>query len=138
MKELFVLDACGLIAFLGDEPGAKAIEILLRRALLKDCEIYMHIINLLEVYYGIYREDGKDKGDEIYNKVTNLPITIIGRLTEEHIKEAGRLKATYKISLADSIILAYGRLNNAKITTSDHHEFDIIDKSKEVSFYWFR
>jgi predicted nucleic acid-binding protein len=138
MKELFILDACGLIAFLGDEPGSRVIETLLRRALIKDCEIYMNIINLLEVYYGIYREDGKDKADEIYNKVVNLPITIIDRLTEEHIKESGRLKASYKISLADSIVLAYGRLNNAKIITSDHHEFDIIDKNKEVSFYWFR
>ncbi|MEQ8187607.1 MAG: hypothetical protein ABRQ39_06505 [Candidatus Eremiobacterota bacterium] len=51
MKELFALDACGLIAFLGDEPGAKAIEILLRRAFIKDCEIYMHIINLLELSF---------------------------------------------------------------------------------------
>ncbi len=138
MKELFALDACGLIAFLGDEPGAKVIEILLRRAFIKDCEIYMHIIHLLEVYYGVYREHGKDKADEIYNKVINLPIIIIDRLTEEHIKEAGRLKASYKISVADSIILACGRLNNAKIVTSDHHEFDIIDNAGETPFYWFR
>ncbi|GHU08730.1 hypothetical protein FACS1894151_05160 [Spirochaetia bacterium] len=34
----------------------------------------------------------------------------------------------YKISLADSIVLAETKINNASIITADHHEFDIIEK----------
>ena len=62
----------------------------------------------------------------------------IDKLKDNVFKEAGRLKATYKISLADSIVLAEAKTRGAKILTADHHEFDPINKDLEVSFYWIR
>jgi predicted nucleic acid-binding protein len=52
--------------------------------------------------------------------------------------EAGRLKATYKISMADALLLAHGIENNATIITSDHHELDIVEQSENIDFLWFR
>ena len=138
MKETFVLDACALIAFLNDEVGADKVENILQKAQRDDCVIYINKLNVLEIYYGVFREDGKEEAEEIFNKILSLPITIIDKLKDSVFKEAGRLKATYRISLADSVALAEAKTREAQILTADHHEFDPIDKNGEVVFHWIR
>jgi predicted nucleic acid-binding protein len=138
MKKSYVLDACGLIAFLSDEEGSGKVESILKKAEKHEYVVYMHQINVFEVYYGIYREDGREKADEVYENILNLPVTIIEKLDATVFREAGRLKAVYKISLADSIALAESKIRKAPIVTCDHHEFDVIEKNKELKFYWIR
>jgi len=55
MNELFVMDACALIAFLRDETGAEVVTTVLRNANGGKAAIRMNGINLLEVYYDVYR-----------------------------------------------------------------------------------
>lgn len=138
MKEIFVLDACALIAFLNDEDGADKVEDILRRAKGGDCSIYMNKLNVLEIYYGVFREDGKEKAEEIFTKILALPLIVVDELKDNVFREAGRLKAIYKISLADSIALAEAKTRGAQILTADHHEFDPIDKEGEAIFHWIR
>jgi uncharacterized protein len=138
MKKSYILDACGLIAFLSDEEGSDKVELLLKKAEKHECIIYIHQINVLEIYYGIFREDGREKAEDVYDKILNLPVTIIEILNTAVFKEAGRLKAVYKVSLADSIALAESKIRRAPIVTCDHHEFDLIEKNKELKFYWIR
>jgi predicted nucleic acid-binding protein len=52
--------------------------------------------------------------------------------------QAGRLKATYKISLADSIALAQAIVVNGSLLTCDHHEFDAIEGKESLNFHWIR
>lgn len=52
----------------------------------------MNKINILEIYYGIYREIGKRKAEETLSIIYNLPITITDTLTDEIFKEAGPYK----------------------------------------------
>ena len=52
--------------------------------------------------------------------------------------EAGRLKASYKISLADAIALAQTSISDGELLTSDHHEFDAIEKHEGIRFHWIR
>jgi predicted nucleic acid-binding protein len=52
---------------------------------------------------------------------------------EEIFMEAGRLKASYKISLADSILLAESIISGGTLLTADHHEFD---DHGEIKFLW--
>jgi len=54
--------------------------------------------------------------------------------------EAGRLKASYKMSLADSIALATAIVLGGTLLTSDHHEFDAIEASEaeDIKFQWTR
>lgn len=59
MSEHYVLDACALIAFLNDEAGADVVEELLRKSNRQEPNLFLHRLNLLEVYYGIYREVGR-------------------------------------------------------------------------------
>ena len=57
---------------------------------------------------------------------------------EDKITEAGRLKATYKISLADSFALAQTKISNGVLLTSDHPEFDVIENKEPIKFLWIR
>lgn len=138
MKPVFVLDACSLIAFFNDEAGADVVQDLLEQASQNDIELIISIINLLEIYYGIYREDGEDMAEQSLLKVKNLPITIINTISDEVFKESAKLKATYRISLADAIALAEANVRAAHIVTADHHEFDILEKQNVIKVLWIR
>jgi len=55
----YVLDASAIIALLKNEEGADVIDSLLVQAADGECTVIMNKTNLLEVYYGFYREDGE-------------------------------------------------------------------------------
>jgi len=100
----------------------------------------MNKTNLLEVYYGVYREYGKKSADDLFDEIKISPVVIKSNLTDDVFSEAGRFKASYKISLADSIALAEASISGGALMTSDHHEFDIIEQSdaENVKFLWIR
>jgi uncharacterized protein len=133
-----VIDACSMVAFLNDEEGADVVENLLDQASSEENTIFIHEINFLEIYYGVYREDGLELAQETRLKVKDLPVSIVHGLSDEVFNEAGRFKATYRISLADSIALAEAIVRKCELVTADHHEFDIIDEKKELNFLWIR
>jgi len=98
----------------------------------------MNAVNLVEVYYDIYRTAGKEKADEQVNMIKKLPLFINREITDKIFEEAGRLKASYKISFADSFALAQAIAVNGALLTSDHHEFDILEKKESIIFAWIR
>ncbi|MBN1226098.1 MAG: type II toxin-antitoxin system VapC family toxin [Deltaproteobacteria bacterium] len=138
MKKSFVLDACALIAFFNDEEGAGKVEELLRGAKEKKFDLSMNKINILEIYYGVYREVGFEASEEVLAKIRKLPITIVDKLEDSIFKESGRIKATYRVSLADCVAIAEAKVRGAKLATADHHEFDLLEKEGEVGLYWIR
>ncbi len=138
MSEKFVLDACAMIAFLNDEEGAQKVEQLLSQGDRTPNTLFIHEINLLEIYYGVYRDENKELAEQTYVKVVNLPIKVVKGLRKNVFKEAGRLKAVYRISLADSIALAEARIRRIPLVTCDHHEFDPIQDKNELDFFWIR
>lgn len=138
MSTSYILDACALIALLKNEDGADKVENILIQAKEKSCTVFMSKYNLLEVYYGFYKADGEAVADKRIQAVKSSPITIIDTFSDEVFKHAGRLKASYKISLADSIVLAEGIDKNATVVSSDHHEFDAVEKTESIVFMWIR
>ncbi|GBU24212.1 hypothetical protein R83H12_00840 [Fibrobacteria bacterium R8-3-H12] len=135
MNEKYVLDSCAIIAFLYGEQGKDTVKDLLNG----DNEIYMHSVSVLEVYYDAIKRIKSDKADLFLKWVLNdSPIKILYEITEDTIMAAGRFKAAYKISLGDSFVLVTAKLHNAKIISSDHHEFDIIEKRENINFLWIR
>ena len=95
MSGKFVLDACAVIAFFNDEDGADKVEQLLWQGDRPPNRLFMHEINLLEIFYGVYRDESKELAEQAYVKVLNLPIKVVKGLTKTVFKEAGRLKAIY-------------------------------------------
>jgi len=49
----------------------------------------MHEINLLEIYYGVYRDESKELAEQAYVKVLNLPIKVVKGLRKNVFKKAG-------------------------------------------------
>ncbi len=138
MTKAYVLDACALIAFLNDEDGAAQVESVIRAAEAGQSLVYVNKTNLLEVYYDVYRAEGKERAGQVLQALRELPISIVEGLEDRVFAEAGRMKATYRISLADAIALAEARTRKAELVTSDHHEFDVIEKKEDISFHWIR
>lgn len=138
MSGKFVLDACAVIAFFNDEDGADKVEQLRWQGDRAPNSLFMHEINFLEIYYGVYRDESKELAEQTSVKVLNLPIKVVTGLRKNVFKEAGRLKALYKISLADSIALDEAKIRRVPLVTCDHHEFDPIQDKNELDFLWIR
>jgi PIN domain nuclease of toxin-antitoxin system len=138
MNETFVLDACALIAVLSNEAGADKVVDVYKKVLNGEAELVMHVVNLLEVYYDDYRTHGKESAKKMLAGVKALSIKIITETDDELFTEAGRLKANYKISLADSFALAQTMITDGTLLTSDHHELDIIEAKEPIKFLWIR
>jgi PIN domain nuclease of toxin-antitoxin system len=134
----YVLDACAVIAFINDEEGAEIIEKILLGAVKKENKVIINKINLLEIYYNFSREYDNETLKEAYRRIISLPMEINDLLSDELFYEAARFKATYRISLADSIALAEASVRKAELLTSDHHEFDIVEANEKIRFRWFR
>ena len=139
MPKIYVLDACAIIASLKNEEGADKVEnIFISQNKSNDIKIIMHKINLLEVYYDVIKRCGEATAKNVLAEIKKNPIKIISQLSNQLFFEAGKLKAKYRISLADSIALSMAYLQNGMLVTSDHHEFDIIEQKEKISFCWIR
>jgi predicted nucleic acid-binding protein len=92
----------------------------------------------LEVYYDVYRSADRETADNVVSELTKHPVTIVSEISDAVFAEAGRLKATYKISLADSIALAEASVSGGSLATADHHEFESVEKREDIQFYWIR
>ena len=134
----YVLDACALIALLQDEPGADKVSDAFNAAYKGEADVVMHKANFLEVYYDTYRFRGKEQADLMLAEVKKQPIRINSEITNEIFVEAGRLKATYKVSFADTFALAQAIVSGGALLTTDHHEFDAIEGSENIEFAWVR
>jgi len=134
----YVLDACALLALLRNEPGADIVADILNAANNGVAEAVMHSANLLEVYYDLYRLLGKERANLVLSEIKKRPIRINAEITDAIFTEAGRLKALYKISFADSIALAQAKACDAELLTADHHEFDPLKDRENIRFLWIR
>ena len=139
MSKNYVLDACALIAAINREVGAFVVADLYEEAASGGANLIINKINLLEVYYGFYREHGKEYADNILRSVIDS-IVEISDTNIEVLMEAGRIKSQYRrISLADSVVLAEALIRGGYIVTADHHEMDAIERTEpSIMFLWIR
>jgi predicted nucleic acid-binding protein len=136
---VFVLDACALIAYFAKENGAENIKRIFEQAIdNKNIIVLMNKVNLLEVYYDVIKTYNEQEADKMLEIILEMPIEIIPELSDTVFKKAGNLKSKYKISLADSIALAESITRNATLVTSDHHEFETVEKQENILIKWFR
>jgi len=134
----YVLDACALIAVLQDEAGSDKVTSVINMAYIGKAIVLMNKVNLLEVYYDVYRLRGKEQAEIILFEMKKIPVTVISDFSDDIFHEAGRIKATYKISVADAFALAQASVTEGFLLTADHHEFDIIEKKDRIKFDWIR
>ena len=138
MNEVYVLDSCALIAYLRKEDGALNVADLFKEAFEKKCEIYLHKASVAEVYYDTLRISDRSKAENMIKDLTLLPIVFSNNFSNTFIRQIGYFKVNHKISFADSFVLALASIKKAIVISSDHHEFDKIEKIKILSFHWIR
>ncbi|MBI5872566.1 MAG: type II toxin-antitoxin system VapC family toxin [Candidatus Omnitrophica bacterium] len=128
------LDAHGLLVFLEKEVGFEKIEAAFVEAGEKNIPLLMASVNYGEVYYIVLRECGAKKVSEIENLIKTLPIEIVD-VDILLAREAGRLKAGYKMSYADCFAAALAKLHKGEVLTGDK-EFKAVER--EVKIAWIR
>ena len=135
---IFVLDACAMIALLSEEEGCDVVEELIQQAIYGNIKLKINQINLLEVYYDLLKVRNQIYANQIIEIVKEYPIDFIHGLSDNVFQEAGRLKANYKIPLGDAIAMAECIVQNATLVTSDRKDIEKVEKAENVKVNWFR
>ena len=137
MSNIYVLDACAVIALIKKEEGWQPVFEVMKKSILGEATVFMHETNLLEVYYSFRKERGSEYAEQKIDEISAFA-TILKGFSKLVFIEAGRLKSKYRISLADSIALAEALILNGELLTCDHHEFDVIKNKEPINFMWIR
>jgi uncharacterized protein len=137
LGERFVFDACALIAYFNDEVGAEVVEDLLERARQDRARLYVAAVNVYELFYDCLKRDTAT-AQQLVDDVYGLPLTVVEALDRALMQHAGGFKTAYRISLADSVALGLAQQHNAHLVSSDHHEFDPIERDGKARFRWIR
>ncbi len=134
---MFVLDSSALLAFLYGEPGHERVAGLLTTAGERTA-LRLHRIHLGEVYYLFYRKGGETLAEEMLADVRQLPIILEDRVSPALMREAGRLKASYRLSYADAFAAGLARVRHGTLVSADRREFGPVETAREVSVSWVR
>ncbi len=118
-----ILDACAMVALLRYEPGEDVVWAHLSDP---DNNCYAHAVNLCEVFYDFHRDAGESAATGAIDDLKALGIIARDDFDEVFWKEAGRLKARGKVSLADCFAITLTNRVVGTLLTSDHHEMDKI------------
>lgn len=118
MAERYVLDTSAILAFLGGEPGAERVERLLRGARARRFTVLICSISLMEIFYTALREKGEDEAVRLVALVRAWPLEWIYP-DEKTLLQAGRLKASHRLSVADALIAAVAKMRDATLVHKD-------------------
>jgi len=134
----YVIDACALIAYLFDEEGSDLFEKLLFQARDDKLRLLMHVVNLGEVYYDMVKRNSATIAQETYRDIKQLPIRFEKCINDRMIYKIGELKPIYRMSYADAFAVAQSILTDATLVTTDHKEFDPLERANVVRIKWLR
>ncbi|NJN98163.1 MAG: type II toxin-antitoxin system VapC family toxin [Anaerolineales bacterium] len=112
--EIYLLDTSALITLIEDEKGAERVEQVLREQ-----PAIITWMSLLEVTYVTQQERGTAEAERRYALLKILPVTILWQIDEPILLTAARLKANYRLSLADTIIAACAIQQKATLLHKD-------------------
>ncbi len=110
----YVLDTSALLTLIESEEGANRVEAVLRQE-----EVLLPCLTLLEVHYITRQERGQGEADRRYALLKQLSCEILWELDEPTLLTAARFKAGHKVSLADAVIAAVAHRNQATLVHKD-------------------
>ena len=125
-----VLDSYAVLAFLFKEPGHEKVVELLEKAAAADQAALIAAPNWAEVRYQVERKVGLARWQETRSNLLGLPIEIVA--TDRDLAEqAGELKATRRMSLADCFCAALAKQKKADVYTGDP-EFKAVENDLNI------
>lgn len=138
MAPTFILDSSALLAFLYDERGREQVESLLHMAAEERATVRVHRIHLCEVYYILHRKGGEQAAEQMLKDLRGLPVRIDDRVSPALVREAGKIKASHRLSLADAFAAGLAKVREGTLVTSDRREFEALAATGEVPVQWTR
>ena len=129
------LDACAIIAYLRQEPGAEILKEVIEQS---TTYLAKHVCNLGEVYYDFFRSDGVEAARTAWTNTLTLPLTLRRDTDDLFIQRVGVIKVEEHVSFADAFALALSERLLVPLVTTDHHEFDPIEHRGHFRFLWLR
>ena len=129
------LDACAVIAYLRQESGAEVLKEIIERP---NSFLAMHVCNLGEVYYDFFRDDGLAAAQTAWANTLVLPLTLRRDTDDVFIQRVGVIKVAERVSFADAFALALAERLRVPLITTDHHEFDAVERKGHFRFHWLR
>lgn len=128
--KLYVLDTSAVFTYLEDEAGADRVEALLEQADRGDAEVLLSFMTVAEVFYITLQEGSEKKALQRLSLLKALSVGII-ESNEKISISAARLKASHKISIADSYIAALAK-NRKGILVHKDPEYDNLGRMLSV------
>lgn len=129
---MVVFDSFALLAYLGGEPGGEAVQAALQRALRKESQALISLINLGEVLYITERELGLPEAQAVLAAIEQLPLRILPA-DKDAVLAAAHVKANYRMSYADAFAVAAAQSTGGTLLTGDP-EFKLVED--EISIKW--
>jgi len=127
----FVLDTSALLAYWNDEKGADEVEKILRAG-LSSAKIYVSFMTFMEAKYQLLRRVGRNAAEEFERMLRSLPIVRID-VTDPILNQASEIKATSRLSLADSWIIATAIETGSHLVHKDPELEQVRDRLPLVS-----
>lgn len=118
MNETYLLDTSAILALRSDELGADDVESILRKSESGKAEVYASFMTYMEAYYRIWRLEGEESAKRIYAELLSLPVSRID-VNDGILLRAGAIKASYRLSVADSWIIASAMEVRASLVHKD-------------------
>lgn len=131
----YCLDTFALISYLHNEKGADKVQELLKLAKKGNIRLFMHKINLGELYYTVCRQEGEPEADLIYGRVKEFPIQFVEDLSETFLLSVARLKGGYKMSYADCFAAGLAIEKGLILVTGDP-DFKSLESDKKIELFW--
>ena len=128
--QTYVLDTSAWLALIEDEEGADLVQQILEKAKSGDVDILVSFMSFMEVMYITLQERDLGEADERVKLMAALPITRVESNNSLGII-AAKLKANYRISVADAWIAALAQERNAALVHKDP-EFEQIEEDIQV------
>lgn len=75
---------------------------------------------------------------ETYAEIKQLPIRFEDRISDQMVYQIGDVKTRFRISYADAFAVTQAILSNAELITTDHKEFEPLEKAGIVKISWLR
>jgi uncharacterized protein len=132
---VYVFDSYAVIGYLEDEPFAESMQNLLLSARKNQCKLFLHALQLGEVYYITLREQGKQIADLAYARIKDFPVSLIDTIDEKLLLSAASIKASFPLSYADAFAAATAQIHDAALLTGDP-EFKPLETERIISVRW--
>lgn len=107
-----------MLAYIENEAGAEEIETLFKQALQNQLPLFLSVLSSIEVFYISYQEQGLEVAIERLKLLNDLPMTQVA-LDAPLIQVIGEMKATHRMSLADSCIAGLAKFKQAILVHKD-------------------